>query len=131
MVYVAGIGIGAFSVFLPSFIQEFGFHPLTTQSFSMISCAFGLASHVRFAWLSDRVNNKGAMTLFCMTITSTGFIILLSTTNKVALIAGACVRLSRCIPWIGYQPGSDAHTSRWIHEACHGSMDSPACAAVL
>jgi hypothetical protein len=56
----------------------------------MIPFAFGLASLIGFAWLADRIAHKGAVTLFCMAVSCAGFIVLLSTTNKVALVAGAC-----------------------------------------
>jgi MFS family permease len=90
MVGSAGVGIGAFSVFLPTFIREFGFSRLETQLYSMIPYAFGLLGLVFFSWLSDHLRQRAWVTILCLCITATGFIILLATTNKVALVAGAC-----------------------------------------
>lgn len=90
MVGSAGVGIGAFGVFLPTFIREFGFSRLETQLYSMIPYAFGLVGLLFFSWLSDRLRQRALITVICLCITATGFIILLATTNKVALVAGAC-----------------------------------------
>lgn len=90
MVGTAGVGIGAFSVFLPTFIKEFGFSRLETQLYSMIPYAFGLLGLLFFSWLSDRLHQRALVTIICLSITATGFIILMATTNKVALVAGAC-----------------------------------------
>lgn len=90
MVGAQGIGIGAFSVFLPTFINAFGFGALETQLYSMIPYAFGLATLIGFSYLSDKIGKRAMPTLGCLSITTTGFVILLCTTNKVALLAGAC-----------------------------------------
>lgn len=85
-----GVGIGAFSVFLPTFIKAFGFSVLSTQLFSMIPYAFALLAMIVFAPMSDRLITKSYMIILCLSITAIGFVILLATTNKVALMAGAC-----------------------------------------
>lgn len=90
MVGAQGIGIGAFAVFLPTFIGAFGFSVLTTQLYSMIPYAFGLFSLIFFSYLAHRFDRKALVNLICLTISCTGFILLMATTNKVALVAGAC-----------------------------------------
>lgn len=90
LVGAAGVGIGAFSVFLPTFIREFGFSQLQTQLYSMIPYAFGLVGLIFFSWLSDHLGQRAWVTILCLCITATGFVILLATTNRVALVAGAC-----------------------------------------
>jgi hypothetical protein len=94
-----GVCIGAFGVFLPTFIKEFGFAPLTTQLYSMIPYAFGFVSLCAISWVSDRLKHKTFIILGCYLTTIVGFIILLTTTNRVALVAGLCIVL------IGVYPG--------------------------
>lgn len=98
MVGAQGIGIGAFSVFLPTFIKEFGFSALNTQLFSMIPYAFGLVTLVSVAFLSDRLNHKAWVAFSCLCTSITGFVILMATTNQVALVAGACFVLAGAYP---------------------------------
>jgi MFS family permease len=112
MVGCQGIGIGAFGVFLPTFINEFGFDPLETQLYSMIPYAFGLAGLLAGSWLADHLGRKAGMILVCLATTITGFIILLSTTNKVALLAGACFVTTGAYPGL-------AIGVAW-HLSCHG-----------
>lgn len=85
-----GVGIGAFSVFLPTFVKEFGFTVLQTQLYSMIPYAFGLLFMILFAYCSDRFISKSYLIICCLSITAVGFVILLATTNTVALMAGTC-----------------------------------------
>lgn len=93
-----GIGIGAFSVFLPTFINEFGFSSVDTQLYSIIPYAFGLVSLMIFAYLADRYRCKALGTAVCLSISITGFVILLATTNRIALMAGACFVLAGSYP---------------------------------
>ena len=90
MIGSQGIGIGAFGVFLPTFVKEFGYGVLQSQLLTMIPYAFGLVGLIFFAWLSDRFGRKGFTTMVCLGISCTGFVLLLCTTNKIALLAGAC-----------------------------------------
>lgn len=85
-----GVGIGAFSVFLPTFIREFGFSVLQTQLYSMIPYAFALVSMIALSFLADRIGRKGQLTIACHAITCVGLVMLLCVTNKIALVAGAC-----------------------------------------
>ena len=93
-----GVGIGAFSVFLPTFINEFGFSILQTQLYSMIPYAFALLSMISLSFLSDWIGRKGLLTITCLSISCIGFIMLLCVTNKVALVAGACFVVTGAYP---------------------------------
>lgn len=90
MIGTAGIGIGAFSVFLPTFIREFGYGRVHTQLLTMIPYGCGLVSLIFFSWLADYLKQKILTTLGCTLISCVGFVMLLATTNKVALVAGSC-----------------------------------------
>lgn len=90
MIGTAGISIGAFSVFLPTFIREFGYGRVQTQLLTMIPYAFGLVGLVFFSWLADKLNKRAFVALACNVIVCTGFVMLLATTNPVALVAGSC-----------------------------------------
>jgi hypothetical protein len=70
--------------------DQFRRDPFTAQLYSMIPFAFGLVSLEGFAWLADRTGQKGMVTLGCMALTCAGMIVLLSTTNSIALVAGTC-----------------------------------------
>lgn len=90
MIGTAGIGIGAFSVFLPTFIREFGYGRIHTQLLTIIPYAFGLVGLIFFSWLADHINQKALTSLGCSIIACIGFVMLLATTNPVALVAGSC-----------------------------------------
>lgn len=86
-----GIGLGAFSVFLPTLIHGFGFSPLRTQLFVMIPYACALLGMVGSAFVSRRINKRAPIVLFCLGTAILGFIILISVTNQVASMIGACL----------------------------------------
>lgn len=56
----------------------------------MIPYGVATMSLVTVCLLSDRINSKGPALFLCLMTSSVGYIILMATTNKVALIAGAC-----------------------------------------
>lgn len=93
-----GLCVGAFSVFLPTFINEFGFTPLETQLYSMIPYAFGFFALVMMSFVSDYLNHRAFIIFGSYAVTILGFIILLTTTNKVALMAGLCFVLAGVYP---------------------------------
>jgi hypothetical protein len=66
----------------------------------MIPYAFASFTLLAVCIVSDRLNTKGPFLLLCLATTSTGFIILLSTTNRIALIAGTCFVTSGLYPGI-------------------------------
>ena len=102
----------------------------------MIPFAFGLATLIAFAWISDRIQQKGLITLICMALTCTGFIILLSTTNTVALVVGACFvsagaypQLVVSIAWsLTFHGGYTKRAlSIWIVSLCSKNLDRNIC----
>jgi MFS family permease len=121
MVGAQGIGIGAFSVFLPTFIAEFGFSELDTELYSMVPYAFALVTMLSFSYVADRLSKRGIMTLVCLSTTIIGFVILMATTNKVALLAGACFVAA------GSYPGTVIGIS-WAL-SLHGGYTKRSCAA--
>ena len=121
MVGAQGIGIGAFSVFLPTFILEFGFSELDTQLYSMVPYAFALVTMLSFSYAADLLAKRGIMTLACLSTTIIGFVILMSTTNNVALLAGACFVAA------GSYPGTVIGIS-WAL-SFHGGYTKRSCAA--
>jgi MFS family permease len=121
MVGAQGIGIGAFSVFLPTFIHEFGFSVIDTQLYSIIPYAFGLTTLIIASYISDRFRCKAFILLICMSISITGFILLLLTTNTVALVAGACFVLAGAYPAL-------AVSVAWLY-SFHGGFTKRAFAA--
>jgi hypothetical protein len=71
-----------------------------TQLFTIIPYAFATVTLLAVCFLSDRINTKGPILFACMATSSVRFIILLTTTNKIALIAGTCFVTSGLYPRI-------------------------------
>ncbi|KAH8820252.1 major facilitator superfamily domain-containing protein [Xylogone sp. PMI_703] len=94
------LGIASITSFLPTFISQFGFDKLQTQLFTMIPYAFATVSLLTVCFLSDRINTKGPVLFACVATSASGFILLMATTNKVALIAGTCLVASGLYPSI-------------------------------
>ncbi|OQU98531.1 hypothetical protein CLAIMM_04304 [Cladophialophora immunda] len=115
-----GITVGAFGVFLPTFIKEFGFGALETQLYSMIPYAFGFVALVVMSFVSDYLNHKAWIIFGCLCVVCIGFLILLATTNKVALMAGLCFVLT------GVYPGTVVSVA-WINTT-HGGYTKRALA---
>ncbi|RDL41557.1 Uncharacterized protein BP5553_01536 [Venustampulla echinocandica] len=90
--YVAApaLCVAAYGAFLPTFIKEFGFDPLATQLYSIIPYAFATVTLFIACWGADHFRQKGLFLIGCLSISVTGFVLLLATTNTVALMAGAC-----------------------------------------
>jgi hypothetical protein len=94
------LGIASVTSFLPTFILEFGFSPLRTQLFTMIPYAFATVTLLSVCIFSDRINSKGPVLLACLCTTIIGYILLMSTTNTVALVAATCFVTSGLYPAI-------------------------------
>ncbi|RDW65994.1 hypothetical protein BP6252_09629 [Coleophoma cylindrospora] len=94
------LGIASVTSFLPTFIRQFGFGKLETQLFTIIPYAFATITLLAVCIVSDRFDTKGPLLLLCLATSSIGFIILLSTTNRIALIAGTCFVASGLYPGI-------------------------------
>lgn len=86
-----GIGLGAFSVFLPSLIHSFGFNPLRTQLFVVIPYACAFFGLVGSALTSRWLNRRAPVLLACLGTTILGFIVLIANTNRLASMFGACL----------------------------------------
>lgn len=56
----------------------------------MIPYAFATITLLSACYISDRLNSKGPILFLTISTSVVGFIILITTTNKVALIAGTC-----------------------------------------
>ena len=86
----ATCGITSFGLLLPTFIHEFGFGRLTSNLYTIIPYSFAIVSMPLICWLADKYRARALPHAICLCISLTGFIILLSTTNATALMAGAC-----------------------------------------
>jgi MFS family permease len=113
----ASLDVAAFGAFLPTFIHQFGFSPckvlripsyrqyltqeiVDTQLYTVIPYAFATVSVPLVSILADRIDKRAIPFLVCMGITVTGFVIVLATTNKTALVAGCCFIATGCYPAI-------------------------------
>lgn len=112
VVAAPALGITAFNVFLPTFMKGFGFDALTSQLYTIIPYSFAIVSTPLASWLSDRYRCRAIPLAICLSTSIVGFFILLSTTNKVALIAGCCFVAAGAYPcitigasWISYLHG--------------------------
>jgi hypothetical protein len=66
----------------------------------MIPYEFATVTLLAVCFISDSINTKGPILFLCMATSSAGFIILMTTTNKVALIAGTCFVTSGLYPGV-------------------------------
>lgn len=66
----------------------------------MIPYAFATVTLLTLCLVSDRLNSKGPVLFLAMSTSAIGFIILITTTNKIALIAGTCFVASGLYPSI-------------------------------
>ncbi|QYS92908.1 MFS domain-containing protein [Trichoderma simmonsii] len=84
-----GLALAAFGVFLPTFIKAFGFSPLTTQLYSIIPYGSAFISLIVVSRIVDSFNKRAIPLLILVAIAIAGFILLITTTNRVALVVGA------------------------------------------
>jgi hypothetical protein len=63
---------------------------VTTQLYSIIPYAFATVSLFAACWGADRFKTKGLFLIGCLSVSLIGFVLLLATTNTVALMAGTC-----------------------------------------
>lgn len=71
-----------------------------TQLYSMIPYACAVISLPTAAITVDRINKRTLPLLVCLTTSVVGFVIIMATTNKAALIAGCCFVAAGCYPAI-------------------------------
>ena len=120
------LGITAFAIFLPTFIKEFGFDPckfkhnttgnilalesfrlltprhlVHAQLYTIIPYSFAIVSTPLLCYISDKTHQRAIPMIFCLLTSIVGFVILLSTVNKAALIAGCCFVATGAYPAIG------------------------------
>lgn len=111
----ASLGVAAFGAFLPTFIRQFGFSPrkillisdslaganqaiVDTQLYSIIPYAFATVSLPVVCIWADRSDQRAIPFLICMATSVIGFVVVLATTNKVALLAGCSLIAAGCYP---------------------------------
>lgn len=66
----------------------------------MIPYAFATVSLLAVCFFSDHINTKGPVLFACVATSAAGYILLIATTNKVALIAGTCLVSAGLYPGI-------------------------------
>jgi len=71
-----------------------------TQLYSIIPYAFATVSVPVVCILADRTDKRAIPFLICMATSVTGFVMVLATTNKVALLAGCSFIAAGCYPAI-------------------------------
>ena len=74
---------------------------MNSQLYSIIPYAFAIVTTPLLGFLSDHYKCKAVPLLSCMALSITGLIILLSTSNSTALIAGSCFVVAGAYPAIG------------------------------
>ena len=71
------------------------------QLYTIIPYSFAIVSTPILCYISDKTRMRAIPMIFCLLTSIVGFIILLSTVNKVALIAGCCFVATGAYPAIG------------------------------
>lgn len=66
----------------------------------MIPYAFAVISLPTAAIVSDRINKRAVPAFVCIATSIVGFVMVIATTNKAALIAGCCFVAAGCYPAI-------------------------------
>ncbi|OQV03400.1 hypothetical protein CLAIMM_08449 [Cladophialophora immunda] len=89
----AAVGLGVSSVgnFLPTLVADFGYSNDQAQLFTAIPYVCAAVTTVGMSYISDRLNRKGAVLIFTLGITSTGYIILLSVNNVPVKVFATCL----------------------------------------
>lgn len=67
-----------------------GFDALTSNLYTIIPYSFAIVSMPIASWVADKYRARAVPHAICLCISITGFVILLSTTNVTALMAGCC-----------------------------------------
>lgn len=94
------LGVTAFSLFLPTFVRALGFDLLTSQLYTIIPYSFAIISTPLCSYLADRYKMLAIPFAGCLLTSIIGFIIILSTANKTASIAGCCFVAAGAYPSI-------------------------------
>jgi hypothetical protein len=106
------VGISFLGIFLPTFIKDFGYTAANPQLFSVIPYACALVCLSITALISDRINVKGPILVIALSVSSIGYIILL-TVHSVAvkmvgarfIAAGLYSDIILAVTWLGINTG--------------------------
>ncbi|OAG43195.1 hypothetical protein AYO21_02481 [Fonsecaea monophora] len=90
MLSAVGLSAAAFAVFLPTFINAFGFDRLTSQLYTIIPYSFAVVSMPVSCWLSDRYQQRGIAMAACLGCCLAGVIIILASNSATVSIVGTC-----------------------------------------
>ncbi|KAK5054471.1 hypothetical protein LTR84_001362 [Exophiala bonariae] len=90
MLTAVGLSAAAFSVFLPTFINAFGFDRLTSQLYTIIPYSFAVVSMPVACWLSDRYQQRGLAMAICLGSCLIGIIIILASSTPTVSMVGTC-----------------------------------------
>ena len=83
---------------LPTIIKAIGFDPLTANLYTIIPYSFAIVIMPVGCWVSDKYQARAKPYAAFCSLSLVGFVILLSTTNKVAAMAGCCFVAAGCYP---------------------------------
>ena len=122
MAYITGsigMAIAAFSAFLPTFINSFGFSPskisetvitlwpsltmalpVTSQLFTIIPYGIAFIFLLVVPRVVDKLQKRALPLMVLVAVAIAGFILLMATTNKIALMVGATLILAAVYPAI-------------------------------
>ncbi|KAH8887990.1 MFS general substrate transporter, partial [Thozetella sp. PMI_491] len=115
--------LNGFSVFLPTFVNEFGFSRLVTQLYTIIPYAVAFFSLQLTTWLSDRYVMRAIPMYILSAIATLGYIIIIAQTNPAVGVFASCLVVGSVYPGViiisGWMPSSSAgYTKRamaiWI-----------------
>lgn len=108
----AALGLSSIGLFLPTFIASFGYSPLRTQLLTVIPSATATVTLIVVCFLSDRFNVKGIPIICCLSLSSIGYIILLTVSSNAAKIvatsfvaAGVYTTIVLIVAWITVNTG--------------------------
>jgi hypothetical protein len=86
-----GVGISSLSIFLPTFIKDFGNTAANTQLFSVIPYACTFVYLPITTLISDRINVKGPILIIALSVSSIGYITLLTVHSVAVKMVGTYV----------------------------------------
>ncbi|KAH8691151.1 retrograde regulation protein 2 [Talaromyces proteolyticus] len=95
-----GLAVAAFSLFLPTFINAFGFSPLRTQLFSIIPYACAAVTLPLSCYFADLYKARAIPLLVCFLFCVSGLILLLATTSKAGRVAGTSLVAAGSYPGV-------------------------------
>jgi MFS family permease len=117
--------LNGFSVFLPTFINEFGFSPLVTQLYTIIPYAVAFITMQIATYLSDRYVMRAVPMAILSVVGMIGYIIIIAQTNPAVGVFASCLIVGAVYPGTimvsGWLPSASAgYTKRamaiWISQ---------------